>query len=713
MLGWKTAWSAPVVSSIALASLATATTLNDFENHFRTYQADGLPVADVVYGGPPHGYFLRLTTGGLGIHNSAAFDRTDPGPACGFSAEFDFRIAPAVGRADGLGFALADVGHYGPTGPIPPPSVAEEPNLAASLGVGFDIHQGTGELNANHVSVHYDGAIVPGGVADAAPLDLASGTWIHASISLTGGATTTAQISVTLTPAGGAPTTLFDRLPIPDFVPYEGRVYLAGRTGGQSAVQDVDNVAVTFTACPPARVGRWEPWNPSFGIVPIHALMLPTRKVLFWDRHDYLPAGTHAVRSWDTQTGEISLAAEPGYDIFCAGHSALADGRVLVTGGHVADQEGVADASAYDPFADEWVRYPDMSAGRWYPTNATLANGDVLVVSGNYRSLDRAGGIRNNDLPEVLQMGQQPPTWRPLTSAVLELPLYPFLHLAPNGKVFCAGPLRQARYLDTSGTGAWSDVATSSQYRDYGSSVMYLPGRVLITGGTEGDQNTQAPTRSAEQIDLGSQDALWQPAGLMGYPRRMHNSTLLADGSVLVTGGSSAKGFSNTAGAVLAAELWDPQSGAWTTLAGMQNPRLYHSTALLLPDGRVLSAGGGHPSDVEDQPDAEIYSPPYLFRGPRPEIRWAPSVVGYGQSFEVATPDAGQIGAVTWLRLSSVTHGFDQDQRFDRLSFTASPGVLHVTAPASGAVAPPGYYMLFILSGEGVPSQARFVRLQS
>jgi hypothetical protein len=289
------------------------------------------------------------------------------------------------------------------------------------------------------------------------------------------------------------------------------------------------------------------------------------------------------------------------------------------------------------------------------------------------------------------------------------------MYLAPNGKVFTAGPQTMTSYLDTSGTGAWTDIAASANgHREYGSSVLYDEGKILIAGGSPPDHVTPT-TASAETLDLGTASPAWTATDPMAYARRQHNATLLPDGTVLVTGGTSATGFNNSTGAVLAAELWDPETGAWRTLAGMQVPRLYHSTALLLPDGRVLSAGGGHPSDGEhgdpDHPDAEIYSPPYLFKGPRPSITSAPPAVPYGQPFFVGTPDAASIAGVVLIRLSSVTHSFNQEQRIVRPGFTVAAGGLEVTAPSDPNLCPPGYYLLFLLDGNGVPSIARIVRM--
>ena len=174
---------------------------------------------------------------------------------------------------------------------------------------------------------------------------------------------------------------------------------------------------------------------------------------------------------------------------------------------------------------------------------------------------------------------------------------------------------------------------------------------------------------------------------------------------MLVTGGTSGPGFNNPTTPVFEAEMWDPTTEAWTTMAAAQVPRLYHSVAVLLPDGRIFSAGGNGYTQVE------IYEPPYLFKGARPTITLAPASVSHGQTFFVETPQAADIAAVTWIRLPSVTHAFNQNQRINRLGFSQTTGGLNVTAPQSPNLAPPGHYMLFILNSNGVPSIAKIVRI--
>ena len=399
-------------------------------------------------------------------------------------------------------------------------------------------------------------------------------------------------------------------------------------------------------------------------------------------------------RRWDPADQNLTTLAKPGYDLFCSGHAFLADGRLFVAGGHIQNGVGLPNASLYNPFSNTWAAAPDMNAGRWYPTVTTLANGDVLVVGGG---IDTTVGI--NTLPQVYEMATG--TWRSLTSAQLFQHMYPMMFLAPNGKVFHAAPTVQTRYLDTSATGTWSYVGDRAvlRYREYGSAVMYADGKILVVGGED------PPINSAEVIDLNQPSPTWREVAPMSFARRQLNATVLPDGTVLVTGGTSGPGFNNPTTPVYPAELWDPATETWTTLASATVPRLYHSAATLLPDGRVLSTGGN------GYPTPEAFSPPYLFKGARPTISAVPSTIGYGQHVSVQTADAASITKVTLIRIASVTHAFDQNQRLSVLSFTPGSGTLDIVAPATANVAPPGHYLLFIVNGNGVPSVGNVVRL--
>ena len=454
------------------------------------------------------------------------------------------------------------------------------------------------------------------------------------------------------------------------------------------------------SACPwakaqdPSVVGQFSslmswPFNPT------HAVLLPSGKVFWWP--SFANGGRPQI--WDPIANTNTAVTQPGYNIFCGGHSLLENGQVLVTGGDAADSTGVANASIYDPVGGTWAFLPNMSAGRWYPTNTALPNGDVVVTSGEITP------GQNDPLPEVWQVSSG--TWRELTTAQLLLPLYPEMYVAPNGNLFYAGPSSPSRYLDTTGTGSWTiGPSMNVGQRGYGPSVMYDNGKIMVAGGG-------LPTATAEIISLNDPVPTWTYTGSMANARRNANATVLPDGTVLVTGGTSGVPFDDNTNPVYPAELWSPATGTWSLMASLSVYRGYHSVALLLPDGRVLSAGGECTGANCNRNSAEIFSPPYLFAGARPTITSAPASISGGQTFFVGTPDAANVTRATWVRLGAVTHTFNQEQRFSSLSFSQTAGGLNVTAPPSANLAPPGFYMLFLLNGSGVPSIASIIQVDN
>ena len=198
----------------------------------------------------------------------------------------------------------------------------------------------------------------------------------------------------------------------------------------------------------------------------------------------------------------------------------------------------------------------------------------------------------------------------------------------------------------------------------------------------------------------------------MEYRRSYHTLTVLPDGKVLATGGQTATdGVDQTTG-ILATEIWDPDTDTWTTTASHRRPRLYHSSSILLPDGRVMLAGGGAFGNAKNEKSAEIYSPPYLFKGPRPTVTGAPNTLDYGQQFTVNTPDASRIQSASLVRMGSVTHNIDMDQRFMNLRVQNQSGSVRLDGPANANVAPPGWYMVFLIDDQGVPSVGQIVKVQ-
>jgi len=260
-------------------------------------------------------------------------------------------------------------------------------------------------------------------------------------------------------------------------------------------------------------------------------------------------------------------------------------------------------------------------------------------------------------------------------------------------------------------TQSWSTV--DSNITDGGSASMYLPNKIMKAGSASDSQNSGPSANTTFVLDMTQASPAWKQTPSMVYPRSFLNLTTLPDGTVLTTGGETDKNGGNIANAVYAAELWSPTTQTWSTMSSMHTPREYHSTALLLPDARVLVSGmGADFGQVTNEMSAEFYSPPYLFKGTRPTITQAPAQITYGQNFFVQTPDGASIASAVLIRTGAVTHFFDQNTRFVPVSFQQTSGGLTVTAPVNATAAPPGYYMLFIVNSNGVPSVAPFVQLQ-
>ena len=488
---------------------------------------------------------------------------------------------------------------------------------------------------------------------------------------------------------------------------------------------------VSVTALPPeATSGKWGPLVP-WPIVPLHIHLLPTGKVLGWGKYeDGGVAGTHGSipRLWDPATGQFS-AIPADTMLFCSGHTLMADGRLMVSGGHKDDDVGIDVTNIFDPTPQggSWeTGVKKMAFGRWYPTVTILPDGRLLTMAGR----DSAGKVVQ--IPEIWEQNQ----WVQLPGGNgVNIPYYPRNFVAPDGRIFMAGERVMSRWFDVDATsaggrGKWSSGPSHiwPKNRDYGTAAMYDAGKILYTGGggnptwaQSPDPKDNAPTAIAEKIDLKANPPQWVSAGMMAFPRRHLNSTILPDGTVLITGGTTGGGFVdiNPADAARAAELWDPKRPTeWRTLASNSVMRVYHSVSLLLPDGTVLHgasgnalAGGSNPVPVPDEANHEIFSPPYLFKGARPTISNAPSTVSYGQTFAVTTPNAAQVTEVRWIRLGSVTHAFDQSARANTLTFTRTSTGVSVTAPGNANDAPRGPYLLFILNRNRVPSVGTIVRV--
>ncbi|MGH3869686.1 MAG: galactose oxidase-like domain-containing protein [Pseudonocardiaceae bacterium] len=505
-----------------------------------------------------------------------------------------------------------------------------------------------------------------------------------------------------------------------------------------------------------AELGSWRVLPFRSEVLAVHAALLPTGKVLF-----AAGSGNSAVRFADPNFGNTALgfwtsvvwdptvSPPPGQDtdffhpatprdargtvldLFCGGETLLADGRVLSTGGTQRYPDGSkpfagrADTLVFNPVTQQWAVVRAMAHGRWYPSVITLADGRVLAAAGLDES---ATGTRNTTVESFFPAADY---WQPLAMppGFGGLPLYAHLYLLADGSVCYAGghmddgPAAPLRLDLTRSPATITPVAglTRVDARDQCASVLLPPAqdqKVMIIGGAPGGGNAIA---DVDVIDFTQPVPAYHPVAPLNSARKHPNATLLPDRTVLVTGGS-ARG-EDASVATNHAEIYDPAhpERGWTQLAEASVTRMYHSVALLLPDGRVITASGnpeqGHqvnwiPPDPNEELRIEVYSPPYLSRGPRPTIDAAPTEWRYGQTVDISTPNAGTIQWASLIRPGVTTHSFNTNQRLVDLPITAQGGTtVGVQVTAEPNLAPPGWYMLFLTDTNRVPSVAHWVHL--
>lgn len=451
-------------------------------------------------------------------------------------------------------------------------------------------------------------------------------------------------------------------------------------------------------------------------LIPIHAAVLPDGRILSYGTTATGKQGAQFVYDiWDPELGtdaasHLVLPNTTAVDMFCSAQTLLAaTGDVLITGG----DQTVAGKRNYSNQQTELLRASTnvleagapMAFKRWYPSLIALASGDVLVLGGR-----QDFGVPTST-PEVFKPGEG---WRTLTAVADENAYgsvgnawyYPRGFQAPNGNVFILTYAGRAYSLNVTGEGSLSRVIPTMP-AGAGTpllpTLMFQPGKLLsirrdqrvVVVDINGAKPVVAPTANI------SQDRLWS------------NATVLADGKVLVTGGSAVA--NEAVDVAYHTEIWDPATGAWTRGAEAAVPRLYHSTALLLPDARVLVAGGGAPGPVKNL-NAEIYYPPYLYAADgspavQPVILSAPTTARLGEPATVMVEEGVEITRVALVRTGSTTHAFNADQRFLPVGFTQRGVQITIDMPADPNVALPGYYMLFVIDRNGVPSAARIVQV--
>src|SRR4051812_37331028 len=378
-----------------------------------------------------------------------------------------------------------------------------------------------------------------------------------------------------------------------------------------------DVTGVNFTIEPAGQ------WSPSFdlGIVAANMVMTHTGSVLMYSGSSTASSSSSSAEHlFDPATGQNSLVANPYSNLFGSGHSQLADGRILIVGGYDPAALGAANANIFDPVSPSWTALPNMTYSRWHPSATTLGDGRVLVTSGAQTCLTCPA-----DVPEILDPATN--TFTTLPTARLAIPSYPFTFLLPDGRVIDAGATENAAVTSVLDLSARTWATLEPNVADGHSAAMYEPGKILKSGTATGSGGTGTAAASAFVIDTTQPSPAWRQVPSMTFPRAFHNTTLLPDGTVLVTGGETALDGADVTKAVFEPELWSPSTETWTTLSRAAIARLYRSTALLLPDARVLVAGSGNDGAGINQTRGEIFSPPYLFKGPRPTITSAPAIV--------------------------------------------------------------------------------------
>lgn len=477
-----------------------------------------------------------------------------------------------------------------------------------------------------------------------------------------------------------------------------------------------------------SQVGSWQVLSYDSRIIGINTALLHTGEVLVMAGSENIrtnfDAGSFRSETWDPVTGTITPVLTPE-DIFCSGHAQLPDGRLLLAGGVLAYPDGShyfygsRSTLAFDPATRTYSELGDMAAGRWYPTLVTLGNGDVLAMGG---LSDGTTPYADNRTPEVFSATTQ--QWRSLPSSPYQWPLYPHLLLMSNGKVLFTGgnvfgtPIG-AGVLDVeSNTLSPVTGLSAPDQRDQAASVLLPPAQrqqfMVIGGGAPGDGG--AGTANVDTLDLGtSSSASYQPAQPLPSPRVHVTAVLLPDRTVLVTGGAAQ---TNTGVPDHTTRIYDPETNTWRSGADNQVARLYHSTGLLLPDGRVATFGsqvGNNPYSPESAHELriEVYSPPYMFQPDRPSITGFPSQVGYGGTMSVGLKSKYGLRSASLIRPSAVTHSFDSEQRVVDLPVkgTQKNGKAVLALPSSSNIAPPGWYMLVLNDNRRVPTPAAWVHL--
>ena len=477
----------------------------------------------------------------------------------------------------------------------------------------------------------------------------------------------------------------------------------------------------------------------------IHVAMLYNGKILYVAGSGFYSAnkmGPFEAGIFDPVTNTHTALPNEAKDMFCCGHAMLPDGNILLAGGTLLYDDvsanglwlGPKTAWIYNVAAGSFRTVQDMKHGRWYPTLVTLADGKVLTVNG----YDEYGSY--NKLIEIFDPSTE--TWQikydPLASASYcagegqdpnimpgagqqcygpgvgpNALLYPRMHLMPEGLVAVCGQSKTLRTFDPA-TGVWKFAGNMlfNASRGYGSSVLLpmqnvasVKGNVLIFGGTA--TAGSFGTSTAEILSLSGTSLVSRWTNPSNRGRKHPIPVILPNGKIMVVGGTEFQNDNSLR--IMEAEIFDPVAETWTLLPPMAVPRLYHSSGLLLPDGRVWTAGTTYSRDSREL-RTEYYTPDY-YSVTRPTISAQPVAGDYGGSIVIPTPAPQDIDAVSLVRLGTETHAYNTDQRLIWLQITGrTTSDVTLKAPVNGNIAPPGYYMIHVLK-EGIPSVAKIIKI--
>jgi hypothetical protein len=350
-----------------------------------------------------------------------------------------------------------------------------------------------------------------------------------------------------------------------------------------------------------------------------------------------------------------------------------------------------------------------MTFGRWYPTMAALPDGRVVTTSG----LGADGFL--SETPEIFDPATV--TWSKLESPG-PIPMFGHLVLLADGRLFYTGGqyganngLHPTIWNPATGAVTVVDGLADPETRNQSTSVLLPPAqdqRVMLIGGGGVDPHAPAMGTADTRIaDLSRPAPVYEAGPAMAFPRMHVSAVILPDRSVLACGGSGMEEMGDHAAPH--GELLDPGAAAWKPTAPQRVPRLYHSVALVIPDGRVVTAGS-NPVRKTEELRIEIYWPPYLFQGGRPELRLSADTAGYGTTLTATT--TGTLREASLMHPTSCTHSCDNNQRLVDLPFSVTgPGTVALTLPSNPALAPPGWYLVVVVDTRGVPSPGQWVHL--